>query len=220
MSTTQTGFSTATLDDIKHGSVANGRYRLMVRDHFGIEGFGVNIFRAVEAGGLLINEHSESSAVTPGQEELYVVLTGHARFTVDGEEIDAPTGTLLFVRPGITRSAVADEADTSVLVTGGAPGEAYNKTPNFLVAPMFAAYQEGDIAGAAAKVREVLEEHPGMPLALFNLACMESLLGEKDAALEHLGEAIDAEHGFVDLARNDEDFDPIRNDPRFQQLIG
>lgn len=220
MATTKTGFAVATIDDIEQGVVNAGRVRHKVREHFGIEGFGVNAMRAVEAGGQVINEHSESGVVSNGQQELYVVLKGHARFTVDGHEIDAPTGTLVFVDPGITRGAVAEEQDTTVLIVGGAPGVAYNQTPGWIVAPMFGPYQEGDFAGAAAKLREVLEEHPGMPLALYNLACCESRLGETDDALGHLAKAIAGDQGFASLARDDDDFEPVRGDARFQELVG
>ena len=220
MATTQTGFAVATIDGIEEGAVSAGRVTHRVRAHFGIEGFGVNAMRAVEAGGQVINEHSEAGLGTNGQEELYVVLTGHARFTVDGDEIDAPEGTLVYVRPGVKRAAVADEQDTTVLVVGGTPGVAYNQTPGWLVAPMFVPYGEGDFAGAAAKVREVLDEHPGLPLALYNLACCESRLGEADEALEHLAKAIAAEQGVAALARDDDDFEPVRGDARFQELVG
>ena len=149
MATTQTGFAVATIDDIEHGDVNDGRVRHRVRDHFGIEGFGVNAFRAVEAGGQLINEHTELGVASPGQQELYVVLSGKARFTIDGEEVDAPAGTLVYVAPDAKRGAVADEQDTTVLVVGGSPGLAYNQSPGFLVGPMFVPYGEGDYAGAA-----------------------------------------------------------------------
>ncbi len=220
MATTRTGFAVATIDDIEQGVVNAGRVRHKVREHFGIEGFGVNAMRAVEAGGEVINEHSESGVVSNGQQELYLVLKGHARFTVDGAEIDAPTGTLVFVEPGVKRAAIADEQDTTVLIVGGAPGVAYNQTPGWIVAPMFGPYQEGDFAGAAAKLNEVLEEHPGMPLALYNLACCESRLGEADEALEHLAKSIAAEQGFASLARDDDDFEPLRGDARFQEIVG
>ena len=220
MATTKTGFAVATIDDIEQGVVSAGRVRHKVREHFGIEGFGVNVMRAVDAGGQVINEHAESGVTSNGQQELYVVLNGHARFTVDGEEIDAPAGTLVYVEPGVKRGAVADEQDTSVLVVGGIPGVAFNRSPGWLVAPMFGPYQEGDFAGAAAKLHEVLSEHPGMPLALYNLACCESRLGETDEALEHLAQAIAGEQGFASLARDDDDFEPVRGDARFQELVG
>ncbi len=220
MATTQTGFAVATIDDIEHGDVNDGRVRHRVRDHFGIEGFGVNAFRAVEAGGQLINEHTELGVASPGQQELYVVLSGKARFTIDGEEVDAPAGTLVYVAPDAKRGAVADEQDTTVLVVGGSPGLAYNQSPGFLVGPMFVPYGEGDYAGAADFVRGVLKEHPGLPLGLYNLACCEAQLGESEAAFEHLAASIDSEERFKDLARDDDDFASIRDEPRFRKLVG
>src|SRR5581483_2524905 len=67
---------------------------LPVREHFGIGAFGTNAYRAKEAGDAVIGEHSE---VMAKHEELYLVLNGHATFTVNGDEIDAPAGTLVFV---------------------------------------------------------------------------------------------------------------------------
>jgi len=50
----------------------------------------------------------------------------HATFTVGGEELDAPTGTFVFVRePTTERVAFATEPDTVVLSLGGWAGKAY-----------------------------------------------------------------------------------------------
>ncbi len=102
---------------------------LPVRRHLGIEAFGANARVAATAGEVLVMPHDERAGGpygTGGHEELYVVLRGRATFSLDGEEVDAPAGTLLFVRdPAVRRSAVAAEADTAVLAVGGAPGVAY-----------------------------------------------------------------------------------------------
>ncbi len=220
MATTATGFAVASIDDIEQGVVADGRVRHKVREQFGIEGFGVNAFRALEAGASVINEHNELGFAAPGQQELYVVLSGKATFTIDGEEIDAPAGTFVYVGPDAKRGAVADEAETVVLVVGGAPGVAYNESPGFLVGPMFGPYQQDDFAGAKAIVLDVLEEHPGLPLALYNLACCEARLGETDAALDHLAQSIEGERRFAELARDDDDFGSVRDSARFKELAG
>jgi hypothetical protein len=53
-------------------------------------------------------------------------MTGHAVFTIDGNDVDAPAGTLVFVRdPALLRSARATEDDTAIVVIGGRPGAAY-----------------------------------------------------------------------------------------------
>lgn len=48
-------------------------------------------------------------------------MSGHAIFTVDGDELDAPAGTLVFVRPALIRSARATADGTAMLVVGGRP---------------------------------------------------------------------------------------------------
>ena len=83
----------ARLDDIER----RGR-SIPVREHLGIHAFGVNAYTPGE-DGTLINEHDESGS---GQEELYIVLDGKATFEVDGETFDAPAGTFVFVRAGVT----------------------------------------------------------------------------------------------------------------------
>ena len=96
------------------------------RIHFGINSFGVNAYTQPEAGGPLVGEHSENDT---HHEELYYVARGHATFTVEGEAIDAPEGTLVYIRdPDSVRSAVAHVAGTTVLGLGGTPGEAFTVT--------------------------------------------------------------------------------------------
>ncbi|HEX2505212.1 MAG TPA: hypothetical protein VHK22_03300 [Gaiellaceae bacterium] len=97
-----------------------------IRLHFGIEGFGVNAWKARDAGQVVIERHTETEDSETRHQELYLVARGRARFTVDGETIDAPAGTLVYVPdPDSVREAVAEEPDTVVLVVGGARGEAF-----------------------------------------------------------------------------------------------
>jgi hypothetical protein len=97
----------------------------LVRRHFDIRAFGVNGVTG-NAGEELIEPHDEpddESNLTDGHEELFAVMSGHAIFTVDGHEIDAPAGMLVFVRdPDIIRSARATVDGTSILAIGGRPG--------------------------------------------------------------------------------------------------
>jgi quercetin dioxygenase-like cupin family protein len=95
-----------------------------VRHDLGIEAFGVNAFVVGSAGDLVIDEHDETDY---GHEELYVVIRGHAEFTVAGEKIDAPAGTFVFVPdPEVRRQAFALEPDTAVLGVGAKPGEPFS----------------------------------------------------------------------------------------------
>lgn len=101
-----------------------------VRLHFGISGFGINAWRAREAGQLVIERHTETEDSESSHEELYFVASGRATFVVEGETIDAPTGTFVFVPdPDSVREATAEEAGTVVLIVGGTPGEAFRPSP-------------------------------------------------------------------------------------------
>ena len=91
-----------------------------VRRHLGITSFGTNAYTAASPGDLVVEPHDEDEF-----EELYVVLSGAARFTVDGETIDAPVGTLVLVTPPSQRVAHATEPGTTVLAVGAVPGRAY-----------------------------------------------------------------------------------------------
>ena len=95
-----------------------------IRHHFGIETFGVNAYRR-GAGETVVPEHDESDGGGP---ELYYVASGHAVFTVDGEQVDAPAGTCVWVSGAdARRSAEAKTEGTVVLAVGAdAPGGAYS----------------------------------------------------------------------------------------------
>jgi hypothetical protein len=186
-----------------------------VRLHFGISSFGINAYSA-RAGERVIEEHDELGHGAGRHEELYFVATGHATFELGGEEIDAPAGTVVFVRdPAVRRGAVAREADTTVLVVGGVPGRAFEPSPweAWLAAkPLLDA---GQPDRGVALFLETLERHPGNSNVLYNLACFESLAGRPDDALAHLTEAIELDSRMREWARTDEDFAAIRDDPRF-----
>ena len=77
----------------------------------------------------MIEPHHESDDEenqTNGHQELFAVVSGHAVFTVDGEEIDAPTPTIVFVRdPALIRSALATADGTTIFMVGGPVGVPY-----------------------------------------------------------------------------------------------
>ena len=85
-------YATARLDEIGEQSDGRVPYR-PIRHHFGITSFGVNAFVGREPGERIINEHDEDEP--DAQEELYLVLTGHAEFELDGARVDAPAHTLV-----------------------------------------------------------------------------------------------------------------------------
>lgn len=195
------------------------RTYVQLRRELDIGAFGVFVVRA-EAGKSLVSERTATGYAADRHEELFVVTEGSASFTVDGQEIDAPRGTALFVRDVESkRAAVAGDEGATVLVVGNRRGEAWRPTPGEAMQPFFEPYGEKDYEGALRLAEQVLAEYPGNGLAHFNVACMQSLLGRKDEALENLRAALQAAPALAENARTDEDLAPIREDPRFAELV-
>jgi tetratricopeptide (TPR) repeat protein len=211
------GYAVARLDEIDELSDGRCPWR-PVRHHFGITSFGVNAWTARAAGDRIINEHDESDA-DDNDEELYLVQSGHATFELDGERVDAPAGTFVFARPGVKRTAFAEEPGTTIVALGGTPGKAYEPFGWEIWAAAHPLYEAGEYAAAADRGRELVEAHPEYAGPLYNLACCESLAGQKAEAVEHLRQAIDRSERFRSLAAEDSDFDPIREEPAFRELV-
>jgi hypothetical protein len=98
-----------------------------IRHALGIGAFGVNAWHG-DTGELVIEEHDEvpeNACGCAGHEELYLVLSGHALFAIDGEQVDAPVGTLIALPPNLRRSALALSDETTVLAVGAPRGEAF-----------------------------------------------------------------------------------------------
>jgi mannose-6-phosphate isomerase-like protein (cupin superfamily) len=209
------GYTVAHLDEIDEISDGRCPWR-PVRHHLGIMSFGVNAWTARVAGDRIINEHDEED----DNEELYFVQAGRATFELDGERVDAPAGALVFVRPGVKRTAFAEEPGTTIIVLGGTPGQAYEPDGWEVWAPLNPLYEAGQYAEAADRGRKLVEAHPEYPGLLYNLACCESLAGRKADAIEHLRRAIGRSERFRSFAVGDSDFDPIREEPAFKELMG
>jgi hypothetical protein len=202
----------ARLDDIER----RGR-DIPVREHFGIRAFGINAYTPSE-DGTMIGEHDESGS---GQEELYVVLDGNATFEVDGETVDAPAGTFVFVRPESRRKATGDG---TVLALGATPGEAYQAfdwgEAWAFHSESMAAYGEKRDGDALEAVRAGLEHAPDNAGLHYNYACFATLAGDTDdETFGHLRRSVELLPRFREQARRDDDFATVRNDPRFQEAL-
>jgi tetratricopeptide (TPR) repeat protein len=188
-----------------------------IRRELDVQAFGINAWTARDTDGTVIPEHHERPT---GHQELYLVLDGHATFTVAGEEVDAPRGTIVFVRdPAAMRGAVAREPGTTVLSVGAKEGAAYRPRAWEMNADVFALLDAGEHAEAKRLLVDALDRYEDRATILYNLACAEAQLGETDMAIEHLRAALAERPDWVDSAGQDADLEPLRDDPRFAELI-
>jgi hypothetical protein len=188
-----------------------------VREHLGIHAFGINAYTPSE-NGTLIGEHDESGT---GQEELYIVLDGAATFELDGETVEAPAGTFVFVGPEARRKATGDG---TVLALGATPGAAYQGIDWGEAWPFHTesmqAYGEQRYADALEAVRNGLERAPENAGLHFNYACFATLAGESgDETFAHLRRSVELLPRFREDARGDDDLAAIRDDPRFEEAL-
>jgi tetratricopeptide (TPR) repeat protein len=190
-----------------------------VRRTLGVQAFGINAYTA-NTGELVVEEHNETGPGAGHHEELYVVITGRATFTVDGESFDAPVGTLVFLDdPKEVRAARAVEDGTTVLAIGGTRGEPFQVSPweyTFAAAP---ALKEKRYDEAETLIGEGLEKYPGNPSLLYDLACVNALQGRTEDAIERLQTALEAQPKWQSYAAKDDDLASIRDDPRFAAAI-
>jgi tetratricopeptide (TPR) repeat protein len=191
-----------------------------LRHYFGITSFGVNAYAVDEANVPVISEHDELGERGGAHEELYFVSAGHAKFVVNGDEIDAPYGTFVFVRdPAAMRSAEALEAGTTVIVVGGKAGKTFTPSPWEKNAAALIHFGTGDYEKAIEVIEQARAESPNDATLTYNLACAESRAGRRADAIGHLREAVALDDNFAELAANDADFDAIRDDPEFASAI-
>jgi quercetin dioxygenase-like cupin family protein len=201
------------LDQLEAIELPDGFVWRPVRRHFDIRSFGVNVYTATEAGGQIVEEHSESAL---GHEEIYLVVRGRVRFIIDGEEMELSAGQLVFLRdPSRRRGAVAITDDAAVLALGGKPGEPHQVSPWEAMFAAVPAARREDWDEAIRIHDEALAERPDHPALLYNLACMETRGGRHLDALLHLQRAVELDSGWAARARADSDFAAIRSEPGF-----
>jgi len=204
--------SVLTLADLQTVDMGDLLYR-PIRRALGVSAFGVNAYTGAQPGDQVIEDHDETGAGSGRHEELYVVLTGHAAFTLDGESIDAPVGTFVFAQPDQRRGATAVAANTTVVVIGGKPGTAGPASPFeywYLAEP---AYRAGDYEQAYAIAAEGLEPHPDNVPLHYQLGCYAALAGRREDALRHIGIAFEGDPAKTrKWAADDRDLDSIRDE--------
>lgn len=184
----------------------------LLRRELGVQAFGINAYTAPAAGDMVIEDHDELGGGAARHEELYLVVSGKATFTVDGESAEFGAGGLVYVAdPASRRSATAAEPNTTVLVVGGAPGEVNRPggwEVNVLANP---AYLAGDYDEAIRIASEGLDERSDNAGLLYNLACFQALAGRGDEAVALLRRAYEVLPAAREWATDDSDLDSIRD---------
>lgn len=213
-----TGFHVTRLDELERLPVdEEGLTWRPIRRTLGISSFGVNGYTAEHAGDRVVEEHSERQNE---HEEAYVVVSGHATFTVGDEEIDAPAGTVVFLPdPQVRRGAVAKEAGTTVVAVGAKPGAAHQASA---WETYFAAYgydRLGETERGHRLLREAVDREPERAVFHYHLACFDSRAGDRESALAELQRAVELDPQFAEWAARDSDFEAVRDDPRFPTAI-
>ncbi len=209
-------YQIAQLDDIE--VVSDGRCPWRpVRHHLGITAFGVNAWTAVNAGDRIINEHDEENE----DEELYVVLDGRARFEIDGETVDAPSGSLVFVPPGrqahrVRRGGRDDDPghrrDAGQGVRGVGLG-AVDADQRAVPERATTRRRPTGAAKSSRRTRSTVPRSTTWPAA-------RASRDEPTTRSSTCAPAIAMSDRMREYARGDTDFDPIRDDPRFVELVG
>ena len=80
-------------------------------------------------------------------------------------------------------------------------------------------HEPGKYAAGAALLADQLERLGESPVLLYDLACKESLAGDTEPALDHIGRSLELDPGLKAGAAADSDLAAIRQDPRFQALV-
>ena len=176
-----------------------------LRQLLDVGAFGINAFVAPNAGDAVVDEHTEEML---SQEEIYIVLSGRATFTIDHETLDAPAGTVVFIHdPAVTRHARAEEPQTAVLAVGGPRDTVYEPPP--WEAERHRA--TGDFDAYADELNAAVARRPDHPGLLYALASAEALAGRSDAAIGHLRRAIELRPTLAEAADANEDLASIRD---------
>jgi tetratricopeptide (TPR) repeat protein len=178
-----------------------------LRKQLGITAFGLNAYVATEVGQDVVEEHTEERL---GHEELYLVVAGRATFILDGNEVDVPAGSAVFLRdPAVKRYARAEEPGTTVLAIGGKPGQHEISAWEYFFAA-YARADAGDLDAALAEIDAGLAAKPEHPPLLYHRACILSRAGRLKEARPLLDRALELDPELQRWADEDDDLKPLR----------
>ncbi len=205
-----TSYTVVTFDELDRIPVSHGLEWRPIRRRLGIGAFGINAYTAEKVGDCVVEEHKEGS----GHEEVYVVVAGQARFTVDGDEFDAPAGTIVYLAdPGVIRSATSQADGTTVLAVGGWRDKAFEPSGwewPFEAEPLSDAGRHDE---AIAIMEGGLAELGESPEGLYHLARFEARAGRTEDATAHIERALELKPEYREHAEKNEDLAPLLETP-------
>lgn len=194
------------IEDLDRIPVEEGLEWRPIARRLGIRAFGMNAYTAKKVGDLVVEEHNEGS----GQEEVYVVVSGLAHFTVDGGDFDAPAGTIVYLPdPEVLRKATSQEDGTTVLAVGGWRDKAFEPSGwewRFEAEPLSDAGRHEE---ALAIMQDALEQFGESGPGLYHVARFEHRAGRKDDAVAHLRRALELDPNLRQSAEKDGDLAPL-----------
>jgi len=200
------GWTAAQLDDVEalqwQGTELTWRpLRAVLRTHIA----GIAAYTADRAEQEIVEGHTEISAGR-GHEEVYLVLRGRASFTLDGVEVDAPTGTFVRVDPQVHRRAVAVEPDTAVLALGG-PATFQPSASEWIERAR--SYVHSDPARARAIIDELEVVRPHSRGVGIGEAILALAAGDRAAAEAALSALLEREPDLREALTADPDLGPL-----------
>ena len=211
------GYTIAHLEEIDE--ISDGREPMRpVRHHFGITSFGVNAWTGHEAGDRIINEHDEGGTSTRSSTS-WPRAAPSSSWT--GERRGAPAGHVRLRRARRDAHRVRRGAGDDAPRHGRGARRAYVPDGWELWSELRPLFDAGDYEAVAERGKELVAQNPQRyPTLLYNVACAEALTGRKEDAIEHLRRSIALDERGREYAKGDSDFDSLRDEPAFKELVG
>jgi tetratricopeptide (TPR) repeat protein len=205
-----TSYKVLAIDELDRIPVEQGLEWRPIRRRLGIRAFGMNAYTAEKVGDHVVEEHKEGS----GHEEVYVVVSGLARFTVGGDEFEAPAGTLVYLPdPDVLRSATSQAEGTTVLAVGGWPDKAFEPSGwewRFEAEPLSDAGRHDE---AIAIMDDATEHFGESPEGLYHLARFKARAGRAADATADIERALELKPEYRQYAEKDADLAPLLGVP-------
>jgi tetratricopeptide (TPR) repeat protein len=205
-------YRVTTLEELGAPAVPGQAQWHTIRSKLGVAAFGINAWTALDDGQQIIGEHDETSL---GHEEVYIVLDGSASFTLDGETVEAPRGSIVHVADPSVKRAATGTRGTTILVVGAKPGEAFTPSSWERAAEALRFWPTEEWDRAIEVLEGHLAETPDHAGTYYNLACAHARAGRSDVALDHLERAVELQASFAEFAPKDDDLESLREEPRF-----